>query len=58
MRLGGGTAQGVNLHLWSTYCVPDTVPGFGDSAKVSALVDLYNILVEEDREETREVIRK
>lgn len=46
----------MNLHLWSTYCVPGAVLGFGDSAKAPALVGLY--LVEEDREKIREVIKK
>lgn len=39
--MGGRTAQRLNLHLWSTYCVLGALLGFGDSEKVSDLVDLY-----------------
>lgn len=39
--MGGGSAQGLGLNVWSTDHVPGAVLGFGDPEKVPDLVALY-----------------
>lgn len=39
--MGGGSAQGLDLNVWSTNRVPGAVLGFGDSKKIPDLVGLY-----------------
>lgn len=62
MTGGGRGAQGMNLHLWSTYCVSSAVLGLEDSGVIKRNKDPCSCgacgLVEEGRQETRDTIRK